>query len=75
MVKQFVGQGVGVQNIEIIGKNIKFFECVVWKYGVDFVLKKDLVQGKYFVFFKVWDVDVFNVVFYEYVGKSLNCFV
>ena len=51
-VKQLVSQGAGVQNIEITGKNIKSFERVARKYGVDFALKKDPAQGKYLVFFK-----------------------
>ena len=51
-VKQLVGQGSGVQNIEITEKNIKSFERVARKYGVDFALKKDPAQGKYLVFFK-----------------------
>ena len=40
-VKQLVKQGAGVQNIEITDKNIKSFERVARKYGVDFALKKD----------------------------------
>ena len=39
-VKQLVGQGKGVKNIEITDKNIKSFERVARKYGVDFALKK-----------------------------------
>ena len=39
-VKQLVKQGQGVQNIEITDKNIKSFEHVANKYGVDFALKK-----------------------------------
>ena len=40
-VKQPVGQGAGVTNIEITDNNIKAFESVARKYGVDFALKKD----------------------------------
>ena len=40
-VKQLVRQGQGVSNIEITNKNIKSFESVARKYGVDFALKKD----------------------------------
>ena len=49
-VKQLVKQGAGVQNIEITDKNIKSFEQVARKYGVDFALKKDPANGKYLVF-------------------------
>ena len=71
-VKQLVSQGVGVQNIEITDKNIKSFERVARKYGVDFALKKDPAQGKYLVFFKARDADALNAAFAEYAGKSLN---
>ncbi|MDE7245688.1 MAG: PcfB family protein, partial [Oscillospiraceae bacterium] len=54
-VKQLVRQGAGVKNIEITDKNIKSFERVAKKYGVDFALKKDPAEGKYYVFFKARD--------------------
>ena len=59
-VKQLVKQGAGVQNIEITEKNIKSFERVARKYGVDFALKKDPAHGKYLVFFKAKDADALN---------------
>ena len=40
-VKQLVGQNAGVSNIEITDSNIKSFERVARKYGVDFAVKKD----------------------------------
>lgn len=39
-VKKLVGQDQGVANIEITDKNIKDFERIARKYGVDFALKK-----------------------------------
>ena len=71
-VKQLVRQGQGVQNIEITDKNIKSFERVARKYGVDFALKKDPKQGKYLVFFKSKDADALNAAFAEYTAKTLN---
>lgn len=71
-VKQLVGQGGGVQNIEITEKNIKSFERVARKYGVDFALKKDPGQGKYLVFFKVRDEAALQAAFTEYAAKTLN---
>ena len=61
-----------VQNIEITDKNIKSFERVARKYGVDFALKKDPSQGKYLVFFKARDADALNAAFAEYTAKTLN---
>ena len=51
-VKQLVRQGAGVQNIEITDRNIKSFEHIARKYGVDYALKKDPSEGKYLVFSK-----------------------
>jgi len=54
-----VGQGTGVSNIEISDKNIKSFESVARKYGVDYALKKDASGDtpKWLVFFKGRDDD------------------
>ena len=71
-VKQLVGQGDGVQSIEITNKNIKSFERVARKYGVDFALKTDTAEGKYFVFFKARDADAINAAFSEYANKSIK---
>lgn len=71
-VKQLVKQGAGVQNIEITDKNIKSFEGIARKYGVDFALKKDPAENKYLVFFKAKDADALNAAFAEYTAKTLN---
>ena len=71
-VKQLVRQGAGVKNIEITEKNIKSFEHVAKKYGVDFALKKDPAEGKYYVFFKVRDEDALNAAFAEYTAKTIH---
>ena len=51
-VRQLVKQGAGVQNIEITDKNIKSFERVARKYGVDFALKKDPLRENIMCFSK-----------------------
>ena len=71
-VKQLVEQGAGVRNIEITDKNIKSFERVARKYGVDFALKKDPAEGKYLVFFKSRDADALNAAFAEYTAKTMG---
>lgn len=67
-VKQLVGQNQGVANIEITDRNIKDFERVARKYGVDFALKKDRSGDtpKYLVFFKARDADALTAAFKEY---------
>ena len=71
-VKQLVGQDQGVANIEITDKNIKDFERIARKYGVDFALKKDKTGEipKYLVFFKARDADALTAAFKEYTAKT-----
>ena len=72
-VKQLMKQNTGLSNIEITDKNIKSFERIANKYGIDFALKKDMNAEKprYIVFFKARDVDVVTRAFEEYTAKTL----
>ena len=71
-MKQLVGQDQGVSNIEITDRNIKDFERIARKYGVDFALKKDKTGDipKYLVFFKARDADALTAAFKEYTAKT-----
>ena len=73
-VKQLVGQNQGVANIEITDQNVKSFERVARKYGVDFSVKK--VRGetppKYLVFFKARDADALTAAFKEYSANRVQ---
>ena len=73
-VKQLVGQGQGVSNIDITDGNIKSFERTARKYGVDFALKKDssVDPPKWMVFFKAKDADALTAAFKEFTNKTLN---
>jgi len=73
-VKQLTRQGVGVSNIEISDKNIKAFESVARKYGVDFALTKDNTEKppKWLVFFKGRDADAITAAFKEFSAQQLN---
>ena len=66
-VKHLVRQGAGVSNI-------KSFERVARKYGVDFALKKDTTSQppRYLVFFKSRDADALTAAFAEYSGKVVK---
>ena len=66
-VRQLIGQNQGVSNIEITNSNIKGFERIARKYGVDFAVKKDrsVSPPKYFVFFKARDADALTAAFKE----------
>ena len=71
-VAELVGQSQGVQNIEISDKNIKDFDRVARKYGVDYAVKKDktLSPPKYMVFFKARDADALTAAFEEYTRNT-----
>lgn len=73
-VKQLIGQNQGVSNIEITNSNIKGFERIARKYGVDFAVKKDhsVSPPKYFVFFKARDADALTAAFKEYTAYELT---
>lgn len=71
-VKELVGQGAGVQSIEVTDRNIGSFERVARKYGIDFAVKKDPAQGKYLVFFKARDADALNAAFAEYTARAVG---
>ena len=72
--KQTVRQNQGVSNIEITNSNIKGFERIARKYGVDFAVKKDrsVSPPKYFVFFKARDADALTAAFKEYTAYELK---
>lgn len=71
-VKELVGQNQGVSNIEINDRNIKDFERVARKYGVDYAIKKDksVSPPKYMVFFKARDADALTAAFEEYSHRT-----
>ena len=73
-VSQLTRQGQGVTNIEISDKNIKDFESIARKYGVDFAVKKDATEQppKWLVFFKGKDADAITSAFKEYSAKQMS---
>ena len=72
--KQLVGQNQGVTNIEVTEKNIKSFDRVARKYGVDYAVKKDrsISPPKYLVFFKARDADALTAALTEYTAKTVR---
>ena len=72
-VRQLVGQNQGVSNVELSGEDIKAFERVARKYGVDYAVKK--VKGdslKYLIFFKARDADALNAALSEYTEQKMR---
>ena len=73
-LKQLLRKDQTVKSIEITDKNIKSFEKVAKKYGIDYALKKDESEEppKYIVFFKARDADVLEQAFKEYTNDVLQ---
>jgi len=73
-VKNLVGQGAGVTNIEITDANIKCFEPFAKEYGIDFALKKDSTENppKWLVFFKARDADAMTAAFKAFTAKAVQ---
>ncbi|MDE6595778.1 MAG: PcfB family protein [Oscillospiraceae bacterium] len=73
-LKHLMKQNTGVSSMEITDANIKAFEPIAKKYGLDYSLTK--VKGeeppRYLVFFKGRDVDVMTEAFKEFAAKQLN---
>lgn len=73
-VKQLVGQGQGVSNIELTDPSIRDFERIARKYGVDYAVKRDRASDppKFLIFFKGRDNDAITAAFQEYAGKKVR---
>ena len=73
-IKSLQKSGAQITNIVVTDNNIKSFDRVARKYGIDYSLKKVEKEGKteYLVFFKAKDVDVMTAAFKEYTGVSLK---
>ena len=72
-IKHLVEQNAAISNIEVTDGNIKAFERIANKYGIDYALKKDTSEQppRYLVFFKGRDVDVMTQAFKEFSAKKL----
>lgn len=73
-LKQLMKQNTGVSTIEITDENIKAFEPIARKHGLDYSLKKikDENPPRYLVFFKGRDIDVMTEAFREFTATQLN---
>ena len=74
-VKKLIGQNQGVSRVDLShDDDVKQFEHVARKYGVDFALKKDKSGDipKYLVFFKARDADALTAAFREYTAKEVK---
>ena len=67
-VKQLTRQGQGVNTMEIDDENLRQFERIARKYGVDYAVRrdKDAVPPRFLLFFKGRDADAITAAFKEF---------
>lgn len=73
-VKKLIGQGQGVTSVDVSKTELKGFQKIAKKYGVDFAVVKDKNNEPpiYTVFFKAKDQDAINNVIREYTNKKMK---
>ncbi len=73
-VKELIGQNQGVSSIPVADTELKGFERVAKKYGVDFAIRKDssVDPPRYTVFFKARDADALTAAYKEYSAQTLQ---
>ncbi len=73
-VEQLIGQNQGVTSIPIASTELKGFERVAKKYGVDFAIRKDASAEppRYTVFFKARDEAALEAAYKEYSAQTLS---
>ena len=72
-VKQLIGQDQGVSTIELNDPDIKRFERIARKYGVDYAIKKVKEpdgKPKYVIFFKARDADALTSALTEFANQK-----
>ena len=73
-IQELIGQNQGVSSIDIQNTNIRDFEKIANKYGVDYAITRDksVTPPKYMVFFKARDADALTAAFVEYSNQRLK---
>ena len=71
-VKQLTRQGQGVNTMEIDDANLRQFERIARKYGVDYAVRKDVTAEtpRFLVFFKGRDADAISAAFKEFLNTK-----
>ena len=73
-VKELIGQGQGVSNIELTDPSIRDFDRIARKYGVDYAVKRDRSSDppRFLIFFKGRDYDAITAAFQEYTNQKVK---
>ena len=72
-IKQ-LAKGGSLSNIEVTEGNIKAFDPIARKYGINYALQKDSASDppRWLVFFKAKDVDAMTAAFKEFSAKAIK---
>ncbi len=73
-IKELIGQGDGVDKVDIAKVGLRNFQKTANKYGVDFAIVKDKNSDppRYTVFFKAKDAKAIDRVMADYAAKELK---
>ena len=73
-VQELLGQNKGVTNIDIARTDLRGFEQIARRYGIDYAIRRDNTVNppKYLVFFKAQDADAMTAAFNEYSHRALE---
>ena len=73
-VRQLIRKEQGASQMELADKDLKGFERIARKFGVDYAVRKDHSQNppRYLVFFKAKDADVLTAAMREYMDAALR---
>ena len=73
-VKQLIRKEQGASQMELADKDLRGFERIARKYGVDYAVRKDHSKNpmRYLVFFKAKDADVLTAAMKEYMDTALR---
>ena len=71
-VKQLTRQGQGVNTMEIADENLRQFERIARKYGVDYAVRRDrdAVPPRFLLFFKGRDADAITAAIKEFLSAK-----
>jgi len=71
-VKKLTRQNQGVSSMEFNDPDIRLFDRIARKYGIDYAIQKDRSEEppKYMIFFKSHDADALTAAFKEFAAKK-----
>ena len=69
-LKDLIGQNVSVSTVNVSDKDMRGFDRIARKYGVDYAVRKVKGQNRYLVFFKSRDAGAITSALTEYSARK-----